>query len=245
MSKLIAIIAGAGPGTGAAIARRFAAAYPVVLLARSLTTLDPLVRDIQNNGGRALAIPTDVTEASSLSSAMSHITSEFGADLGIEAAIFNVASKFMRKPFLEQSPEEFLSSLSLSVSGAFNFAQAVLPFMVKEPHDANQYPPTLIFTGATAALKGGSGLSAFAMSKFGIRALSQSLAREFGPKGVHVSHTIIDGIIDTEKTKAFKSEVPDAKIDPKAIAESYWFLHTQPRNSFTHEMDLRPSVETW
>lgn len=118
-------------------------------------------------------------------------------------------------------------------------------------------------TGATAAIKGGSGLSAFAMSKFGIRAMSQSLAREFGPKGVHVSHAIIDGIIDTEKTKSFSQDVPDSKIDPKwvsnigvceakflvlivvQIAESYWFLHTQPRTSFTHEIDLRPYSETW
>jgi NAD(P)-dependent dehydrogenase (short-subunit alcohol dehydrogenase family) len=103
------------------------------------------------------------------------------------------------------------------------------------------------------------------MSKFGIRALSQSLAREFGPKGVHVSHAIIDGIIDTEKTKGYSQEIPDSKIDPKwvsvgavsgpnssctdhrvhQIAESYWFLHTQPRTSFTHEIDLRPYSEKW
>ncbi|KAF3395709.1 putative oxidoreductase [Penicillium rolfsii] len=245
MPKSIAIIAGAGPGTGAAIARRFAAAYPVVLLARSPATLDPLVRDIEDNGGRALAIPTDVTDASSLSSAMNQITSEFGADLGVQAAIYNVASKFMRTPFLEQSPEDFSKTVNLSINGAFNFAQAVLPIMTKQPQGPNQYPPTLIFTGATAALKGGSGLSAFAMSKFGIRAMAQSLAREFGPKGIHVSHAIIDGIIDTEKTKAFASDVPDAKIHPNAIAETYWFLHTQPRNSFTHEIDLRPGVENW
>jgi NAD(P)-dependent dehydrogenase (short-subunit alcohol dehydrogenase family) len=117
--------------------------------------------------------------------------------------------------------------------------------------------------GATAALKGSSGLSAFAMSKFGIRAMSQSLAREYGPKGVHVSHAIIDGIIDTEKTKGFSQNIPDSKIDPnwvgtirslrqpfliltiEQIAESYWFLHTQPRTSFTHEIDLRPYSETW
>lgn len=102
------------------------------------------------------------------------------------------------------------------------------------------------------------------MSKFGIRALSQSLAREFGAKGVHVSHSIIDGIIDTEKTRAYSQDIPDSKIDPEwvsalasleptvlvliifhQIAESYWFLHTQPRTSFTHEIDLRPYSEKW
>jgi NAD(P)-dependent dehydrogenase (short-subunit alcohol dehydrogenase family) len=243
MPKPVAIIAGAGPGTGSAVARRFAKAYPVVLLARSQTSLDPLVHDISQSGGSAMGVPTDVTSSSSMSSTMEQIKTKFGPDISIAAAIYNVASKFVRKPFLEQSPEEFLGSLEPTIKGAFNFAQATLPLMLNE--DRGQYPPTLIFTGATAALKGSSGLSGFAMSKFGIRALSQSLAREFGPKGVHVSHAIIDGIIDTEKTKGYGQEIPDSKIDPKWIAESYWFLHTQPRTSFTHEIDLRPYSEKW
>ncbi|KAJ5525458.1 hypothetical protein N7494_012108 [Penicillium frequentans] len=243
MPKLIAIIAGAGPGTGSAVALRFAQVYPVVVLSRSQSSLDPLVRDIKQNGGHALSIPTDVTSSSSMNSTMDRIKAEFGSDMSVAAAVYNVASKFMKKPFLEQSQDEFLGSLEPSIKGAFNFAQATLPFMLNQHQ--GQYPPTFIFTGATAAIKGGSGLSAFAMSKFGIRAMSQSLAREFGPKGVHVSHAIIDGIIDTEKTKAFSQDVPDSKIDPKWIAESYWFLHTQPRTSFTHEIDLRPYSETW
>ncbi|KAL2832862.1 oxidoreductase [Aspergillus cavernicola] len=245
--KSIAIIAGAGPGTGSAIARRFAQAYPVVLLARSRGSLDPLLRDITQNGGSAVGIPTDVTNPTSMDSTMDEIKAQLGSDLRVAAAIYNVAGKFSRKPFLEQGMEEFLGSLEPSVKGAFNFAHATLPLMVNDGGHPQKYkyPPTLIFTGATAALKGGSGLSAFAMSKFGIRAMSQSLAREFGPKGVHVSHAIIDGIINTEKTKGYGEDVPDSKIDPNWIAESYWFLHTQPRTSFTHELDLRPYVETW
>ncbi|KAJ5933989.1 hypothetical protein N7454_006318 [Penicillium verhagenii] len=243
MSRSIAIIAGAGPGTGSAVARRFAQFYPVVLLARSQVSLDPLVTDITNNGGSALGIPTDVTSASSMSSTIDQIKSKFGSDLTIAAAIYNVASKFVMKPFLDQGPEEFFASLEPSNRGAFNFAQATLPLMLNG--DKRKYPPTLIFTGATASLKGGSGLSSFAMSKFGTRALSQSLAREFGPKGVHVSHAIIDGIIDTEKTKGYGQDIPDAKIDPQGIADSYWFLHTQPKSAFTQEIDLRPYVEKW
>ncbi|GFF25523.1 uncharacterized oxidoreductase SAV2478 [Aspergillus udagawae] len=243
MPKAIVIVAGAGPGLGSAVARRFAKVYPVVLLARSQLSLDPLVNDITQSGGSAMGIPIDVTISSSMSSTMEQIKAKFGPDLSIAAAIYNVASKFTRKPFLEQSPEEFLGSLEPSIKGAFNFAQATLPLMLNEA--TGHYPPTLIFTGATAALKGGSGLSGFAMSKFGIRALSQSLAREFGPKGVHVSHAIIDGIIDTQKTKGYSQDIPDSKIDPKWIAESYWFLHTQPRSSFTHEIDLRPYSEKW
>ncbi|KAJ5375264.1 hypothetical protein N7517_007270 [Penicillium concentricum] len=243
MPRSIAVIAGAGPGTGSAIALRFAKAYPVVLLARSQSSLDPLVSDITQSGGSVMSLPTDVSNSSSMTSTMDQIKAKFGPDLTIAAAIYNVASKFTRKPFLEQSQEDFLGSLEPSIKGAFNFAQATLPLMLS-PNEG-QSPPTLIFTGATAALKGGSGLSGFAMSKFGIRAMSQSLAREFGPKGVHVSHAIIDGIIDTEKTKDYLKDIPDGKIDPEWIAESYWFLHTQPRSSFTHEIDLRPYSETW
>ncbi|KAJ5223265.1 hypothetical protein N7468_007807 [Penicillium chermesinum] len=243
MPVSVAIIAGAGPGTGGAIARRFAQAYPVVLLARSQASLDPISRDITANGGSALSIPTDVTSPTSMGSVIDQIKARFGDDADIAAAIYNVASKFTRKPFLETSADEFISSLEPSVKGAFNFAQATLPLMLHG--GKGQYPPTLIFTGATAALKGGSGLSSFAMSKFGIRAMSQSLAREFGPQGVHVSHAIIDGIIDTEKTRGINDDKPDAKIDPTWIAESYWFLHTQPRTTFTHEIDLRPYSETW
>ncbi|KAH9203105.1 hypothetical protein DL95DRAFT_248975, partial [Leptodontidium sp. 2 PMI_412] len=162
-------------------------------------SLDPLVRDITQNGGSAVGIPIDVTSSSNMDSTMDQIKTKFGPDLRVAAAIYNVASKFTRKPFLEQGIEEFLGSLEPTLRGAFNFAHATLPLMLNDEQNTHKYPPTLIFTGATAALKGGSGLSAFAMSKFGIRAMSQSLAREFGPKGIHVSHAIIDGIIDTEK----------------------------------------------
>lgn len=238
MSKSIAIIAGAGPGTGSAVARRFAKFYPVVLLARSQGSLDPLVDEIRRSGGSATGFPTDVTSASSMGSTINQIKAKFGSDITVAAAIYNVASKFLMKPFLDQSPEEFFGSLESSNRGAFNFAQATLPLMLNG--NKGQYPPTLIFTGmrswdlaehfelmvkgATAALKGGSGLSAFAMSKFGTRALSQSLAREFGPKGVHVSHAIIDGIIKTAKTEGYGQDIPDAKIDPEGVSRWQSFL---------------------
>lgn len=145
MSKSIAIIAGAGPGTGSAVARRFAQFYPVVLLARSQASLDPLVNGITQSGGSAMGIPTDVASASSMGSTIDQIKAKFGADLAIAAAIYNVASKFVMKPFLEQSSEEFFGSLEPSNRGAFNFAQATLPLLLNG--DKGQYPPTLIFTG--------------------------------------------------------------------------------------------------
>lgn len=137
-----------------------------------------------------------------------------------------------------------LSSLTdFARRGGFHFAQACLPLLL----DATnlQYPPTLIFTSATAAMKGSAMCSSFATGKFAMRALAQSLAREFGPKGVHTVHAIIDGVIDIERTKQYKFEHEDAKIKPEAIADSYWYLHTQPRTCFTNELDIRPYIEKW
>lgn len=145
MPKLIAIIAGVGPGTGSAIARRFAQTYPVVLLARSQQSLDPVAREIKENGGSAIGIPTDVTSASGMTTTIDQVKAHFGSNIGIAAAVYNVASKFVRKPFLEQSSEEFLGSLEPSIKGAFNFAQATLPLMLNAKEA--QYPPTLVFTG--------------------------------------------------------------------------------------------------
>ena len=128
--------------------------------------------------------------------------------------------------------------------GAFNFSQSILPLLLSTT-DA-QYPPTLIFTGATAAMKGSALCASFSTGKFALRSLAQSLAREFGPKGVHVSHVNVDGVIDIPRTKEWmKDGGPDSKIKPEAIAEAYWFLHVQPRSCFTHEIDVRPGVEKW
>ncbi|KAE8322166.1 hypothetical protein BDV39DRAFT_196944 [Aspergillus sergii] len=178
-------------------------AYPVVLLARSQSSLDPLVQGINQDGGSAIGIPADVTDAGSINSTLKHIEQQFGSDLTVSAAVFNVASKFTRVPFLDSGSE------------ASNFSKAVLPLMLRAASQVElRHPPTMIVTGATAAMKGGSGLGSFAMSKFAVRALSQSLAHESGPKGVHVAHAIIDWIIATEKTKSYKNDMPDAKIDP-------------------------------
>ncbi len=107
-----------------------------------------------------------------------------------------------------------------------------------------EHPSTLIFTGATASIKGGPTSSSFGVGKFGVRALSQSLAREFGPKGIHVAHAIIDGIIDIPRTKSFKvSDMDDDKLSADSIAEAYWQLHAQDRTAWTQEIDLRPYCE--
>lgn len=137
--------------------------------------------------------------------------------------------------------------LTLDISkGAFLFSQATLPGLLRAVDTNPKYPPTLIFTGATASVKGSAMMSSFACGKWALRALSQSLAREFMPKGVHVSHAIIDGVIDIPRTKEWLKDLgPDAKISADGIAESYWNLHTQDKRTMTYEIDIRPALEKW
>jgi NAD(P)-dependent dehydrogenase (short-subunit alcohol dehydrogenase family) len=191
-SKLIAIIAGVGPGTGAAVARKFSTAYPVVLLARTPSSYESLASEINAAGGHALGISTDVSSASSLAAAVSTIKSEFGNDVAAAAAIFNASGAFMRKPFLEIPVETFEKGFGVSGMGGVLFSQSVLPLLLKGVERQGQqggekeggYCPTLIFTGATASVKSNALMASFSTGKWALRALSQSLAREFGPQGV-------------------------------------------------------------
>ncbi|KAI9751277.1 MAG: hypothetical protein M4579_006130 [Chaenotheca gracillima] len=243
-TKPLAIIAGVGPGTGASVARRFGKAYNIAVLARTSDSYNGIVSEINDAGGKAVGYNVDVSDEKSVNTAFSRINQELGS-AGLAAAVYNVGGKFIRKPFLEMTGEEFASGYEANGIGAFNFSKAALPLLLKST--SLQYAPTLIFTGATASTKGSASMSSFATGKFAMRALSQSLAREFGPQGVHVSHAIIDGVIDIPRTKgwAIGDGKPDAKISADAIAETYWNLHTQHRSCFTWEIDIRPYVEKW
>ncbi|KAI8684878.1 hypothetical protein NCS57_00155100 [Fusarium keratoplasticum] len=243
-SSFYTIIAGVGPGTGRAAALRFSKTYPVVMLARRPESYEDTVRDIQQAGGQALGIVADVADAVSLSRAFDTV-GEALPNLKLAAAVYNVNSGFMMKPFLELQLDEFQNSFGKTGDAFFNFAQKTLP-LLREAVKDSPHPPTLITTGATASVKASAGFSAFAAGRFAMRALNQSLAREFGPQGVHVAHVVIDGLIDTPASKAWgKTGVPDSKIQPDAIAEAYWHLHTQPRSAFTQEMDIRPFSESF
>ncbi|KAJ5690447.1 Oxidoreductase short chain dehydrogenase/reductase family [Penicillium macrosclerotiorum] len=242
-SKALAVIAGVGPGTGASIARRFAKSYSVVVLSRSPGSYEPLVNEINSSGGQAIGISTDVSDRNSVNAAFDQIEKQF-PDSILAATIFNPGGGFVRKPFLELTTEDFAGSLDSQAKGGFNIAQRALPLLLKA-RESSPHPPTLIFTGATASIKGSPNFASFAAAKFALRALSQSLAREFGPQGIHVSHAIIDGIIDIPRTKAWDLGHEDAKLSPDAIADSYWHLHTQPRTTFAFELDLRPYIEKW
>ena len=277
-SRPFAIIAGVGPGTGAALARRFAQSYPVALLARNPSNYDSLVTEINNSGGRAIGIATDVSSGEDVRRAISQIETELGGGgsggngqgaegkkVGCAAAVFNASGQFFRKGLLDLTEEEFTAGYEVSCKGAFLFSQAVLPLLLRRAEETSNasttttttsnnnksdstpsYPPTLIYTGATASVKASALMSSFATGKWAMRALAQSVAREFAPKGIHVAHAIIDGVIDIPRTKEWLKDQPaEAKISAEGIAEAYWNLHAQPVTAFTNEIDVRPMLEKW
>ncbi|OAL43673.1 NAD(P)-binding protein [Pyrenochaeta sp. DS3sAY3a] len=245
-SNLITIIAGVGSGTGASIARKFAATYPVILLARKPDSYEALEREINDSGGKAVGISADVSDSASIKNAVDAIKKEFGDDVGAAAAIFNASSGFVRKPFLELSEDVFSKAIDVTAKGGFHFSQATLPLLLKGVAQKSAHPPSLIFTGATASVTSNAQVAAFSTGKWAVRALSQSLAKEFGPQGVHVAHAIIDGLIDIPKSKDFLKELGDpAALSPDSIANDYWWLHTQPATNLTWEVDFRPATEKW
>nr|POE98800.1 putative oxidoreductase [Quercus suber] len=245
-AKSIAIIAGVGPGTGASVARKFAQAYPVALLARSPESYESLAKEINASGGKAVGISTDVSDEASVTAAFAKIADEFpGAN--VAAAVFNASGGFVRKSILEMSVAEFRTGWDVGCKGAFIFTQQVLPGMLKHVEDkGSKYPPTLIYTGATASIKANALVSGFASSKFAMRALATSAAKEFASKGVHIAHVTVDGVIDIPRTKDWlKDMAPEAKISPEDIAETYWTLHMQSNRCFTNDLDIRPMMEKW
>ncbi|OAA81457.1 oxidoreductase, short chain dehydrogenase/reductase family [Akanthomyces lecanii RCEF 1005] len=241
-SKPYAIIAGVGAGTGAAVARRFAKQYPVALLARSADYAKGLAAEIEAEGGTAVSYKVDVANEEDLERAFGEIKKRFGTVCA--AAIFNASSRPFPKPFLWQSQSDVDWALSITLTGAFLFAQASIPLLVNAT--GGDFVPTLIYTGATAGVKANAWMQPFAVSKHSLRALVLALAEEFAPQGVHVAHAIIDGVIRMPLTWIMKPLSSwHAKLDSNAIADSYWHLHEQPLALMTTEVSLRPFCETW
>ncbi|KIX97414.1 uncharacterized protein Z520_06866 [Fonsecaea multimorphosa CBS 102226] len=244
-NKFYAIVAGIGPATGRSVALKFGESYPVVLLSRRPESYEDVVAQINKTGGKAIGISADVTDESSLAAALESIKKEF-AGLQLVAAVYNVRPNLRpsRKPFLELSLKDLDTSLNGNVRGLFNFAQALLPLLLQSV-ETSPFPPTLVVTGATASMRGSINWSIIAAGKSAGRILTQSLAREFGPKGIHVAHAIIDGGINEPDAAhaASNDATPDGKLSPYAIAESYWSLHTQHKSAWTQEIDLRPFNE--
>ncbi|KAF7561240.1 hypothetical protein G7046_g2902 [Stylonectria norvegica] len=240
-----ALVAGVGPGTGRAAALRFAQSYSVAVLSRHPESYQSIVKEINDAGGRAVGISTDITDPRAIDEAFKDIDKAL-PNGKLVAAIYNVGGGFARKPFLDLKLEDLEASLDVTARGFFGFAQKALPLLLDSVAES-PHPPTLIITGATASVKGSAQFGSFAAGKFALRALGQSLAREFGPRGVHVAHAIIDGVIDVPRLKdlTVNNTSPDAKISPEAIAQAYWHLHTQHRSALSQEIDIRPYVEKY
>lgn len=230
MSSNVALVVGAGPGLGTAVATRFAEAGMSVALARR----DPSQAQevAERLGGRAYAC--DATERDSVSALFEAV----GTDLGTPQVVVYNAGAYGRGSVLDIDPAELERCWRIGCLGGFHVGQAAARGMVAAGAG------TILFTGATASLRGGAGFTNLAVPKFGLRALAQSMARELSPKGVHVAHVIIDGQIASERAGYREQERgADAVLKPAAIAEAYYQLHVQPRSAWTHELDLRPWVE--
>lgn len=231
----VAAVVGAGPGLGRAVALRFAREdYAVALLARHAQKLEPIADDIDRAGGESLSVPADTTDPAAVGDAFEQVRSRLG-EPGV--LVYN-AGVFRMGGILDLEPETFEQCWRVNCYGAFLAAREVLPAMQRRGAG------TIILTGATAALRGGAHFAALAVGKSGLRALSQSMAREFGPQGIHVAHAVIDGQINTPRVRQRAPDRDDhTLLAPESIAEAYWQLHAQEPTVWTQELDLRPAVE--
>ena len=239
-SKSVLVI-GAGDATGGAIARRFAREGLIACVTRrQADKLAPLVAQIEAEGGKAHAFGSDARIEADMVALVEGIERDIAP---IEVAVFNIGAN-VRFDVTDTTERVYRKVWEMAALAGFLTGREVAKAMLKRGHG------TIIFTGATASVRGAAGFSAFAGAKHALRALAQSMARELGPKGIHVAHTLIDGAIDTQfiaenfpQRYALKDQ--EGILNPEHIAESYWQLHRQPRSAWTQEMDLRPWMETW
>lgn len=237
----VALVVGAGDATGGAIARRFAReGYVACVTRRSADKLAPLVDRIRAEGGSAHGFGSDARDEAAVVSLVEGIERDVGP---IEVAVFNVGGN-VRFGLTETTERVYRKVWEMGCLAGFLVGREAAKAMLPRGRG------TILFTGATASLRGGAGFAAFAGAKHGLRALSQSMARELGPKGIHVAHVVIDGAIDTafiqeRFPERYALKDRDGILDPEAIAEAYWNLHRQPRNAWTWEQDLRPWIEPW
>lgn len=235
----VCLVVGAGDFTGSAIAKRFAReGFVACVVRRHEDRLASLVEDIEAAGGRAIAHGVDARDEEQVVDLVDRIEREVGA---IEVAVFNVGAN-VRFSVLETTARVYRKVWEMAAFAGFLTGRECAKRMVERGRG------TILFTGATASVRGGSGFAAFASAKHALRALSQSMARELGPKNVHVGHVVVDGAIDTAWIRenvpgAAELEKVGGLLDPDAIAENYWHLHMQPRTAWTHELDLRPYME--
>jgi NAD(P)-dependent dehydrogenase (short-subunit alcohol dehydrogenase family) len=241
MADKAALVVGAGDALGGAIAKRFAReGYAAVIIRRHAEELAPLAAAIREAGGEAHPFGVDARQEDQIVELFDRIEAEIAP---LEVCVFNIGAN-VRFPIAETTSRVFLKVWEMACFSGFLTGREAAIRMTPRGRG------TILFTGATASVRGSEGFAAFAAAKHGLRALAQSMARELGPKGIHVAHTIIDGAIDTQwiaenfpQRYALKDK--DGILNPAHIADAYWTLHAQPRDAWTHELDLRPWMEAW
>lgn len=236
-----ALIVGAGDATGGAIARRFAReGYITCVTRRNPDKLEPLLQSIRDAGGQAHGFGSDARDEAAVTALVAQIEREVAP---IEVAVFNIGAN-VSFTVTDTTERVYRKVWEMGALAGFLVGREVARAMLARRQG------TILFTGATASLRGGKGFAAFAGAKHALRALAQSMARELGPQGIHVAHVVIDGAIDTAfiaenfpERYALKDQ--GGILDPEHIAEAYWQLHRQPKSAWTHELDLRPWMESW
>jgi NAD(P)-dependent dehydrogenase (short-subunit alcohol dehydrogenase family) len=242
-SKGACLVVGVGDGVGGAIARAFAAeGYTVCMTRRPrhLDQLEALAAEIRDGGGQARAYGVDARQEGEMIALVDRIEAEVGP---LEIVVFNIGAN-VRFGLVETTAQVFSKVWEMACFAGFLTAREAARVMVPRGRG------TILFTGASASLRGKEGFSAFASAKAGLRAVAQSAARELGPKGVHVAHVVVDGAIDGVFTRSIREDVEglldrDEILKPVEIAANYVWLHSQPRSAWTHEIDLRPWGESW
>eukprot|EP00483_Globobulimina_turgida_P011686 UN11708 len=224
---------------GRSLALRFAkAGYNIALIRRNKDKLEPFAKEINEKYKtiNTLCCSADTSNQEQCQAAFKEITDEKSNMGRVEVLVFNASPKitFPLPSFLDLNVKNYVQDFEIGAKGAFIWAQLVLPEMLK-----NENKTSILVTGATAAMRGGAKFGSFASTKFALRALIQSLAREFGPKGVHCAHFIMDGIIMRDKDKIKKND-NGTRINPNDVADTYYFVHQPPPSAWTPELDLRP-----
>lgn len=233
MPKPVCVVVGVGPGTGAAIARRFASAeHSVALLARTTTTSAVLANELPD----ARAYACDVTDAASVATTIAQIERDQGP---IAVVAYNAGSGTWGT--VESiTPDALESAFRINTLGLLHVAQAVIPAMTARGTGA------IVITGATSSRRGGAKTAGFAPAKAAQRSLAESMARHLWPKGIHVALIIVDGVIDLEKTRAAMADKPESFfVKAVDLASSVYHLATQPRSAWSFEVEARPFAETW
>ena len=244
-AQKVAMLVGAGDAIGAAVARRFAkGGYTVCIGRRDGAKSQALVDELMSAGHRIHAFSVDARQESEVQALFTRVEKEIGP---IEVCLFNAGSN-VNKPLIETTEKLFFKAWELACYAGFLVGREAARVMTARGRG------TILFTGATASLRGGKGFAAFASAKFGLRAVAQAMARELGPKNIHVVHLIIDAAVDSAAIHArlkaasgieARDIAPDSLTKTDSIAEAYWFAHQQAKDGWTHELDLRPAGEKW